>query len=32
MEEAIKFAYKYTPAGKICLLSCASQAIAFGKF
>ena len=31
MEEAIKFAYKYTPAGKICLLSCASPSYSLWK-
>lgn len=31
MEEAVKFAYKYTPAGKICLLSCASPSYSVWK-
>lgn len=31
MEEAVKFAYKYTPAGKICLLSCASPSYSLWK-
>jgi len=31
MEEAVKFAYKNTPAGKICLLSCASPSYSLWK-
>jgi len=31
MEEAVKFAYKYTPKGEICLLSCASPSYSVWK-
>ena len=31
MEEAVKFAYKYTPQNKICLLSCASPSYSLWK-
>lgn len=31
MEEAVKFAYKHTPAGKTCLLSCASPSYSLWK-
>ena len=31
MEEAVKFAYKYTPKGEICLLSCASPSYSLWK-
>ncbi|PIQ72390.1 hypothetical protein COV86_03330, partial [Candidatus Roizmanbacteria bacterium CG11_big_fil_rev_8_21_14_0_20_35_14] len=31
MEEAIKFAYQYTPKGQICLLSCASPSYSLWK-
>ena len=31
MEDAVKFAYQYTPAGKICLLSCASPSYSVWK-
>lgn len=31
MEDAVKFAYQYTPAGKICVLSCASPSYSVWK-